>query len=157
MFLSVDHSAPIPIKNGNALFLSVKACMTVIVKHLPEIGFGEQAEYWLGMSDSSSCLNSCVFAVELALDLGATARRRNQSPGNSWASLMTSEQDQSSNQDCRKFLGVMGKLDQASWLPPSINKTLEQLVTFKASSTSNRHQRVLIAIEMNEKMLVSTR
>jgi hypothetical protein len=47
VFLSVDHSAPIPIKNGNALFLSVKACMTVIVKHLPEIGFGERYEEWL--------------------------------------------------------------------------------------------------------------
>ena len=112
---------------------------------------------WLRLSDRGSGLNSCIFAVEPALDLGATARRRNQSPGQSWASLMTSELDQSSNQDCRKFLVVMGKLDQASWLPPSIDKTLEQLVTFKTSSTSNRHQRVLIAIEMNEKMLVSTR
>jgi hypothetical protein len=51
----------------------------------------------------------------------------------------------------------MGKLDLPSWFPPSINEILEQLVTFKTSSISYRHQRVLIAIEMNEKMLVSTR
>jgi hypothetical protein len=30
--------------------------------------------------------------------------------------MMTSELDQSSNQDCRKFLVIMGKFDQASWL-----------------------------------------
>ena len=31
LLLSVDHSAPVPIKEGDALFLSVKAGMTVIV------------------------------------------------------------------------------------------------------------------------------
>ena len=44
--MSVDHSAPVPITEGDALFLSVKAGMTVIVKHLPEIGLPEQAESW---------------------------------------------------------------------------------------------------------------
>ena len=44
MLLSVDHSAPVPIQEGDALFLSVKAGMTVIVKHLPEIGLPEWLE-----------------------------------------------------------------------------------------------------------------
>ena len=44
--LSIDHSAPAPIKEGDALFLSVKAGMTVIVKHLPEIGLPNQPECW---------------------------------------------------------------------------------------------------------------
>ena len=35
--LSVDHSAPVPIEDGGALFLSMKVGMAVIVKHLPEI------------------------------------------------------------------------------------------------------------------------
>jgi hypothetical protein len=35
---SIDHSAPFPIKEGKALFLSVKTGMKVIVKHLLEIG-----------------------------------------------------------------------------------------------------------------------
>ena len=46
MLLSVDHSAPVPIQEGDALFLSVKAGMTVIVKHLPEIGLPDQPESW---------------------------------------------------------------------------------------------------------------
>jgi hypothetical protein len=44
--LSVDHSSPIPIKEGDVLFLSVKAGMTVIVQHLPEIGQPDQSESW---------------------------------------------------------------------------------------------------------------
>ena len=44
--MSVDHSSPIPIEEGDALFLSVKAGMTVIVQHLPEIGQLEQPESW---------------------------------------------------------------------------------------------------------------
>ena len=44
--MSVDHSAPDPIQEGDALFLSVKAGMTVIVKHLPEIGLPERSEEW---------------------------------------------------------------------------------------------------------------
>jgi hypothetical protein len=44
--LSVDHSAPVPIKEGDALFLSVKAGMTVIVKHLPGTGQPDQPESW---------------------------------------------------------------------------------------------------------------
>ena len=46
MLLSVDHSAPVPSQEGDALFLSVKAGMTVIVKHLPEIGLPDQPESW---------------------------------------------------------------------------------------------------------------
>jgi hypothetical protein len=44
--LSVDHSAPATIKEGDALFLSVKAGMTVIVKHLPGTGQPDQPESW---------------------------------------------------------------------------------------------------------------
>ena len=44
--MSEDHSAPIPIREGDALFLSVKAGMTVIVQHLPEIGQSEQTDSW---------------------------------------------------------------------------------------------------------------
>ena len=46
MALSVDYSVPVPTKKGDALFLSVKAGMTVIVKHLPEIGLPDQPECW---------------------------------------------------------------------------------------------------------------
>ena len=46
LVLSVDHSAPVPIKEGEALFLSVKAGMTVIVRHLPGFGFPEQSKSW---------------------------------------------------------------------------------------------------------------
>ena len=46
MLLSVDHSAPVPIKEGDALLLSVKAGMTVIVKHLPGIGQADKPESW---------------------------------------------------------------------------------------------------------------
>ena len=46
LLLSVDHSAPVPIKEGDALYLSVKAGMTVIVKQLPEIGLPERSEEW---------------------------------------------------------------------------------------------------------------
>ena len=44
--LSIDHSAPAPIKEGDALFLSVKAGMTVIVNHLPETGQPDRPEEW---------------------------------------------------------------------------------------------------------------
>ena len=44
--MSEDHSAPIPVKEGDALFLSVKAGMTVIVQHLPEVGQQDQPESW---------------------------------------------------------------------------------------------------------------
>ena len=44
LLLSVDHSAPVPIQEGDALFLSVKVGMTVIVKHLPAIGQPDQPE-----------------------------------------------------------------------------------------------------------------
>ena len=36
--MSEDHSKPIPVKAGDPVFLSVKAGMTVIVRHLPEVG-----------------------------------------------------------------------------------------------------------------------
>ena len=42
----VDHSASVPIKEGDAQFLSVKAGITEIVKHLPEIGQSDQPEGW---------------------------------------------------------------------------------------------------------------
>ena len=44
--MSVDHSAPVPIEDGAALFLSVKAGMTVIVNHLPETGQPDRPEEW---------------------------------------------------------------------------------------------------------------
>ena len=44
--LSVDYSLPIPVKELDALFLSVKAGMTMIVQHLPEIGQPDQPESW---------------------------------------------------------------------------------------------------------------
>jgi hypothetical protein len=48
---------------------------------------------------------------------------------------MTSKLDQSSNQDCREFLVVMGKSVQPSWLPPFNGTILFRIVTFTASST----------------------
>ena len=44
--LSVDCSEPVPIQQGDALFLSVKAGMTVIVNHLPETGQPDRPEEW---------------------------------------------------------------------------------------------------------------
>ena len=73
-----------------------------------------------------------------------TAWRRNKSPGQSWASLMTSELDQSSNQDYQEFQVVMGKSGQPSWLPPFINKILQLVVTSNSPSTANRHLRRLL-------------
>ena len=46
LVLPVDHSLSIPVKELDALFLSVKAGMTVIVQHLPEIGQADQPEGW---------------------------------------------------------------------------------------------------------------
>ena len=44
--LSVDHSAPFPIRAADPLFLSVKAGMTVIVRHLPPIGVDTEEDRW---------------------------------------------------------------------------------------------------------------
>lgn len=44
--MSEDHSASIPIKERDALFLSVKSGMTVIVQDLPEIGQTDQPDSW---------------------------------------------------------------------------------------------------------------
>ena len=44
--LSVDHSAPIPIRAADPLFLSVKAGMTVIVRHLPPDQLGREEDHW---------------------------------------------------------------------------------------------------------------
>ena len=55
MFLSIDYSAPVTIKEGDALFLPVEACITgSIAKHLPEIGCPERSEEWL-MADVTFC------------------------------------------------------------------------------------------------------
>ena len=46
--LSIDHSAPIPIKGSDPLFLFVKAGMTVIVQHLPAVGQPTvEAKWWM--------------------------------------------------------------------------------------------------------------
>ena len=46
--MSEDHSKPVPVKAGDPVFLSVKAGMTVIVRHLPEAGREqEEASWWL--------------------------------------------------------------------------------------------------------------
>lgn len=46
--LSIDHSPPIAIKQGDPLFFSVKAGMTVIVQHLPELGHCQiESQWWM--------------------------------------------------------------------------------------------------------------
>ena len=46
LVLSVDLSLPTPVKELDLLFLSVKAGMTVIVQHLPEISQPDYPESW---------------------------------------------------------------------------------------------------------------
>ena len=48
--MSEDRSAPVPVKAGDPIFLSVTAGMTVIVQHLPEVGFAS-ADDRLWMAD----------------------------------------------------------------------------------------------------------
>ena len=46
--LSIDHSAPVQIKTGDPLFLFVKEGMTVIVQHLPEVGYRSiEGQWWM--------------------------------------------------------------------------------------------------------------
>ncbi|MEJ6584382.1 MAG: DUF3104 domain-containing protein [Synechococcus sp. ChBW.bin.23] len=46
--MSIDHSPPFPIKQGDPLFLSVMAGMTVIVQHLPAVGQQSiEAKWWM--------------------------------------------------------------------------------------------------------------
>ena len=44
--MSIDRSKSISAKAGDPIFLSVKAGMTVIVRHLPEVGRGQDEESW---------------------------------------------------------------------------------------------------------------
>ena len=44
--MSIDRSEPISVKAGDPIFLSVKAGMTVIVRHLPEVGREQDEESW---------------------------------------------------------------------------------------------------------------
>ena len=44
--MSQEHSAPVPLNESDALFLAVKAGMTVIVEHLPECGFATEPGRW---------------------------------------------------------------------------------------------------------------
>ena len=44
--MSEDHSKPISVKAGDPVFLSVKAGMTVIVRHLPEVGREQEEDSW---------------------------------------------------------------------------------------------------------------
>ena len=44
--MSEDRSAPVAVKAGDPIFLSVKAGMTVIVRHLPEVGFTSDDDRW---------------------------------------------------------------------------------------------------------------
>jgi hypothetical protein len=44
--MSIDRSKPISVKAGDPIFLSVKAGMTVIVRHLPEVGREQDEESW---------------------------------------------------------------------------------------------------------------
>ena len=44
--MSEDRSAPVPVKAGDPIFLSVTAGMTVIVQHLPEVGFVSADDRW---------------------------------------------------------------------------------------------------------------
>ena len=44
----IDHSAPVQIKTGDPLFLFVKEGMTVIVQHLPEVGYRSiEGQWWM--------------------------------------------------------------------------------------------------------------
>ena len=44
--MSEDRSAPVPVKAGDPIFLSVTAGMAVIVQHLPEVGFVSADDRW---------------------------------------------------------------------------------------------------------------
>ena len=44
--MSEDRSAPVPVKAGDPIFLSVTAGMTVIAQHLPEVGFVSADNRW---------------------------------------------------------------------------------------------------------------
>ena len=44
--MSEDRSAPVAVKAGDPIFLSVKAGMTVIVQHLPEVGSTSDDDRW---------------------------------------------------------------------------------------------------------------
>ena len=44
--MSEDRSAPVPVKAGDPIFLSVTAGMTVIVQHLLEVGFASADDRW---------------------------------------------------------------------------------------------------------------
>ena len=44
--MSEDRSAPVAVKAGDPIFLSVKAGMTVIVRHLPEVGLTSDDDGW---------------------------------------------------------------------------------------------------------------
>lgn len=44
--MSEDRSAPVAVKAGDPIFLSVKAGMTVIVRHLPEVGLTSDDDRW---------------------------------------------------------------------------------------------------------------
>ena len=44
--MSEDRSAPVPVKAGDPIFLSVTVGMTVIVQHLPEVSFVSADDRW---------------------------------------------------------------------------------------------------------------
>ena len=44
--MSVEHSVPIPVKEGDPIFLSVKVGMFVIVQHRPEVGHRHEENSW---------------------------------------------------------------------------------------------------------------
>ena len=44
--MSEDRSAPVPVKAGDPIFLSVTAGMTVIVQHLSEVSFVSADDRW---------------------------------------------------------------------------------------------------------------
>ena len=44
--MSEDRSAPVAVNAGDPIFLSVKAGMTVIVRHLPEVGLTSDDDRW---------------------------------------------------------------------------------------------------------------
>ena len=44
--MSEGRSAPVAVKAGDPIFLSVKAGMTVIVRHLPEVGLTSDDDRW---------------------------------------------------------------------------------------------------------------
>ena len=51
--MSVEHSVPIPVKEGDPIFLSVKVGMFVIVQHRPEVGQRHEEDSWCGWHKSS--------------------------------------------------------------------------------------------------------